>query len=134
MTPHSLGKQIEWKRSVSSSSDPENKFFTPHSLGKQIEWKRNLPSLHQLKKTHLPTRWGNKLNGNPALPFLKKRRLSPHSLGKQIEWKPSLLYSLLYGRHDYTPHSLGKQIEWKPSLLFELEGTYMFSPLAGETN
>ncbi|MEG3873429.1 hypothetical protein [Microcoleus sp. Z1_B5] len=37
-TPHSLGKQIEWKQEVSGLY-PNGNTSSPHSLGKQIEWK-----------------------------------------------------------------------------------------------
>ena len=60
----------------------------------------------------LPTRWGNKLNGNTMVGSLFIAFLAPHSLGKLIEWKRDWNP---YNRDSVcsTPHSLGKLIEWK---------------------
>ncbi|MEY2976913.1 MAG: hypothetical protein RLZZ435_1052, partial [Cyanobacteriota bacterium] len=38
--------------------------MTPHSLGKPIKWKQCSRSIRLLAfHRHLPTRWGNQLNG-----------------------------------------------------------------------
>ena len=62
MRPHSLGKPIEWKLEMSGAI--ASSFMGPHSLGKPIEWKlcSLLFSFHA--SPHVPTRWGNQLNGN----------------------------------------------------------------------
>ncbi len=38
MSPHSLGKQIDWK--LKTKQIGADTVFCPHSLGKQIDWKR----------------------------------------------------------------------------------------------
>jgi hypothetical protein len=93
LTPHSLGKLIEWKPTRKAVSCFASVPVTPHSLGKQIEWKLlNIDSSEFEFVSELPTRWGNKLNGNSSIalvnPVLKVRfTSSPHLLGKLIEWK-----------------------------------------------
>jgi len=39
MSPHSLGKLIEWKQLDTIDSLKSLVIVTPHSLGKLIEWK-----------------------------------------------------------------------------------------------
>ena len=55
LTPHSLGKLIEWKQ---LSLVPHQGEITPHSLGKLIEWKQKMILL-RTRPPKLPTRWGN---------------------------------------------------------------------------
>jgi len=62
MSPHSLGKLIEWKLFAASRIWRDSS--SPHSLGKLIEWKPML-----------------------VVDRLDPLQFSPHSLGKLIEWK-----------------------------------------------
>ncbi len=126
---------METRASPYSSGAP----LTPHSLGKPIEWKPALLSCELDQALGLPTRWGNQLNGNLLGPSRHpKDHFSPHSLGKPIEWKHLLrkvrcvviytqlptrwgnqlngnlpLYASLQCGNGKSPHSLGKPIEWK---------------------
>ncbi len=97
-------------------------------------------SMSVSRQIHVPTRWGNQLNGNfeNAARNDKGCLLCPHSLGKPIEWKlhtdgsftveaidvvPTRWGNQLNGNlfshfreitFYISPHSLGKPIEWKP--------------------
>ncbi len=82
ITPHSLGKLIEWKLCESNSLIDCVDCLTPHSLGKLIEWKLAQINLFM-----------SLIPDNP-----------PHSLGKLIEWKlpckivsPNYFHSPLVG-------------------------------------
>ena len=39
LSPYSLGKLIEWKRSILTAETVRSNSWTPYSLGKLIEWK-----------------------------------------------------------------------------------------------
>ena len=62
LTPHSLGKLVEWKLLVTMTNSSTD--AGPHSLGKLVEWKLVMATI-----------------------FARAGHVSPHSLGKLVEWK-----------------------------------------------
>ncbi len=59
-SPHSLGKLIEWKRTIRGPAQTLNTTNSPHSLGKLIEWKLDIcEGCSCYHCSCLPTRWGN---------------------------------------------------------------------------
>ena len=87
LSPHSLGKPIEWKPKIDPAV-PVRISLSPHSLGKPIEWKLCARARYFLALS------------------------TPHSLGKPIEWKPQRAIKFSTSGCS-SPHSLGKPIEWK---------------------
>ena len=139
MSPHSLGKPIEWK--LCRKTDIVCRVSSPHSLGKPIEWKLAAACRGLASAAPCPHSLGKPIEWKP-LPSWNERKpnkcSSPHSLGKPIEWKPghslpdlhlpSPLVPTRWGnqlngnlptvldgivKSSYCPHSLGKPIEWK---------------------
>ncbi len=59
--------------------------MSPHSLGKSVEWKPvDLVRQHRTHPGQVPTRWGNQLNGNPTQGFQADIALSESPLAGEI--------------------------------------------------
>jgi hypothetical protein len=88
ISPYSLGKLIDWKRSDLLGLVSLFDWVSPYSLGKLIDWK--LPE----KASHSPV------------------LLTPYSLGKLIDWKLAVIPHRTEVKN-ISPYSLGKLIDWK---------------------